>query len=166
MFSFWNAGIRFTDFALLRWGNIVDGRLIYTMGKNTKEKNIQLTEPALKILNEYRDHPDSVDDFIFPIIRQKGLTPMGLKKRAASANATTNKKLKEIQRLAGIDTNISFHIARHSFARWASAKGLSIDFIGKQLAHSDIATTKSYLNGLSEYDADREMNELIASLKK
>ena len=166
MFSFWNGGIRFTDLALLTWDNIKDGRLIYTMGKNDKEKNIRLTEPAKQILSYYKDHPDSIEKFIFPIIQQKGLTELGLKKKAGSANAMVNRDLKQLQRLAGIDINISFHISRHSFARWANDKGLSIEFIGKTLAHSDRATTEQYLNSLSEYDADSELENLVNSRAK
>jgi len=166
MFSFWNSGIRFTDLALLKWDNVKDGRLIYQMGKNDKEKNIKLTVPAKEILSYYRDHPDSIENFIFPIIQQKGLTELGLKKKAGSANAIVNRDLKQIQKMAEIQTNISFHISRHSFARWAKDKGLSIEFIGKTLAHSDIATTKQYLESLSEYDADAELENLVNSRAK
>jgi integrase len=166
MFSFWNGGIRFTDLALLRWDNIKDGRLVYTMGKNGKEKNIRLTDPANKILGFYKSHPDSIENFIFPIIQQKDLTELGLKKKAGSANVVVNRKLKEIQKLADIGTNISFHISRHSFARWANDKGLSLEFIGKALAHSDRATTEQYLNSLSEYDADKELEKLVNSREK
>jgi len=166
MFSFWNAGIRFTDLALLKWDNIKDGRLIYTMGKNGKEKNIRLTEPAEQILDQYKDHPDSIENFIFPIIQQKNLTELGRKKQAGSANAIVNRDLKQIQKLADIGTNISFHISRHSFARWAKAKGMNLDFIGKALAHSDRATTEQYLNSLSEYDADSELQSLVKSRGK
>ncbi|MCC5908005.1 MAG: site-specific integrase [Balneolaceae bacterium] len=163
MFSFWNGGIRFTDLALLKWENIKDGRLIYQMGKNDKEKNIKLTAPAKLILDHYKDHPGSIENFIFPIIQQKGLTMLGLKKKAGSANAMINRDLKQIQRLAGIGINISFHISRHSFARWANDKGLSIEFIGKTLAHSDRATTEQYLDSLSEYNADSELENLVNS---
>ena len=166
MFSFWNAGIRFTDLALLKWDNIKDNRLIYSMGKNAKEKNIQLTEPAKQILDHYKDHPDTIENFIFPIIQQKSLTDLGLKKKAGSANAIVNRDLKEIQKLAEIQTNISFHISRHSFARWANDRGLSLEFIGKQLAHSDRSTTEQYLNSLSEYNADDEMKQLVNSRAK
>lgn len=166
MFSFWNAGIRFSDLARLKWENIKDGRLIYTMGKNDKEKNIQLTEPANEILDHYKDHPDSIENFIFPIIQQKGLTQLGLRKKAGSANAIVNRDLKQLQRLASIDTNITFHLSRHSYARWAKAKGLSLDFIGKQLAHSDRSTTEQYLAGLNEYFADDEHQNLVNSRGK
>lgn len=167
MFSFWNAGIRATDLILMRWSNIVDGRLIYTMRKNGKEKNIKLLPEAIKILDYYRD-VETVEDFIFPIIKHKNLTEVGLKKKAESANTMINRRLKEIQKLAGIQTNITTHIARHSFARWAKENKMDIDFIGKALAHGDRSTTERYLNSLEEYNIDEEMVKLakLANGKK
>lgn len=167
MFSFWNAGIRFTDMALLRWDHIGDGRLTYTMGKTGKVKDILLTKPAKEILNLYENDNNAGSNFIFPILPDRDMTLTGYKKKASSQNAIVNECLKQIQEMAGIDTNISFHISRHSFARWAKAKGLSMDFIGKALAHSKRTTTEQYLDDLSEYDADSELERLINSrLKK
>jgi len=166
MFSFWNAGIRFTDLAHLKWENIKDGRLNYEMGKTGSEKDILLTQPAKDILSYYMDEGKSDDDFIFPLLPEQKMTEAGYKKKANSQNVTVNRLLKEIQKLAGIDTNISFHISRHSFARWAKAKGLSLDFIGKALAHKKRATTEQYLDSLSEYDADSEMERLVNSRGK
>lgn len=163
MFSFWNAGIRFTDLAFLKWKNIQDGRLTYTMGKTDKQKDILLTDPAKQILEYYRKEDQTSDDFIFPILPDENLTETGFKKKSASQNAIVNKRLKDIQDQAGIDTNISFHISRHSFARWANGKKLSLDFIGKALAHSKRATTEQYLDSLSEYDADSELQSLVNS---
>ncbi|MBE80435.1 MAG: hypothetical protein CL670_14850 [Balneola sp.] len=163
MFSFWNAGIRFTDLAHLKWENIKDGRLTYTMGKTGRAKDILLTEPAKQILSHYEDESNKDKDFIFPILPDMNMTVSGYKKKANSQNVIVNRKLKDLQKMAGIDTNISFHISRHSFARWAKAKGLSLDFIGKALAHSKRATTEQYLDSLSEYDADKELKELVQS---
>lgn len=166
MFSFWNAGIRFTDLAHLKWENINDGRLTYTMGKTGREKDILLTPPAKGILSHYRKDDINDDDFIFPLLPEMKMTEAGYKKKANSQNVIVNRLLKDIQKLAEIDTNISFHISRHSFARWAKAKGLSLDFIGKALAHSKRATTEQYLDELSEYDADNELQRLVNSRAK
>lgn len=166
MFSFWNAGIRFTDLAFLKWKHIKDGRLTYSMGKTDKQKDILLTEPAKEILSYYKDETKTDQDFIFPILPDQKMTVTGYKKKASSQNAIVNESLKDLQKMADIQTNISFHISRHSFARWAKAKGLSLDFIGKALAHSKRATTEQYLDSLSEYDADSEMERLVNSRGK
>ncbi|MCH8517756.1 MAG: site-specific integrase [Cyclobacteriaceae bacterium] len=154
LFSMYNAGIRFTDFATLRWSNIVDGRLIYKMGKTEKSKSVSQTSKALKILEYYRTDESAPDDYIFPIIKDKSLTGRELKKKAHSANAQINLLLKELQSMAGIQTNMSFHIARHTFARWARSLNMDIDWIGSALAHSKRATTERYLASLSEYNID------------
>lgn len=160
MFSFWNAGIRFTDLAFLRWENIKDGRLVYQMGKNKKNKDIKLLPQALEILDHYCDDTKTGKGFIFPILPEQKMTEAGYRRKAASKNALINRDLKQIQVLAGIQTNISFHTSRHSFARWASSNKKSMDFIGKALAHSKRTTTERYLNSLSEYNIDDEMEEL------
>jgi site-specific recombinase XerD len=154
LFSMYNAGIRFTDFATLRWSNIVDGRLIYKMGKTEKSKSVSQTSKALKILEYYRTDESAPDDYIFPIIKDKSLTGRELKKKAHSANAQINLLLKELQSMAGIQTNMSFHIARHTFARWARSLNMDIDWIGSALAHSKRSTTERYLASLSEYNID------------
>lgn len=191
MFSFYCAGIRFSDFAHLKWENIKDGRLIYKMSKSVrdgvkiKEKNIKLLDEANEILDYYRDDQLKKTDFIFPLLPDNDKTlrkfdemkiPPELSKellikaynnkKANSKNVIVNRKLKDLQKMAGIDTNISFHISRHSFSRWAKAEGLSIDAIGKALAHSKRSTTEQYLNSLSEYDADEELKSLVNSKGK
>ena len=164
MFSFWCAGIRFTDFAFLKWSNIVDGRLIYQMGKTGRQKNIKLLDEANEILNHYRDGSSG---FIFPILKDRNLTETGLRKKASSANVIINRNLKEIQRLAGIGTNISFHIARHSFARYADNSDImDRRAIKDALAHGKMATTESYLDSFSEYRLDKGMEKLSRKQKK
>lgn len=181
LFSFWNAGIRFTDLALLRWENIKDGRLIYQMGKNDKEKNIKLMPQAKEILEPYRKAldekykgmEDDLDpeviammkdrEFIFPIIPSefKDADLLEQKRKAHSGNARTNKTLKDLASEAEIQTNLTFHISRHSFARWADEND-SIDRtdIQKMLAHSKMRTTEKYLSSISEYNADDKMEKL------
>jgi|SRR5690625_387066 len=156
MFSFWNAGIRFTDLAFLKWSNIIDGRLIYRMSKNGKEKNIKLLPQAIEILDCYEG-----EGFIFPILPEQNLTEIGYKKKAASQNVIINRNLKEIQRLAGIGTTITFHISRHSFARWADSSGvMDRKAIMNALAHSKMSTTETYLDGFNEYHMDEGMKRL------
>jgi integrase/recombinase XerD len=161
LFSMYNAGIRFTDFATLKWSNIVDGRLTYKMGKNDKSKSISQTGKALKILDYYRTDQSAPDEYIFPIIRDNNLNGRELKRKAHSANAQINLLLKELQKVAGIQTNISFHIARHTFARWARFLNMDIDWIGSALGHTKRATTDLYLGSLSEYAIDEGLKSMF-----
>jgi len=178
MFSFWCFGIRFTDLALLRWENIIDGRLIYIMGKSKsgkpKEKNIKLLPEAKRILEYYSvgmpSHGSATSatratSFIFPILPDQKLTELGYKKKAASQNVIINRSLKKIAKKAAIKINVTFHTSRHSFSRWARENKMDIDFIGAALSHSKRSTTEKYLNSLSEYNLDEEA-ELLAQTRR
>ncbi len=53
MYSFYNAGIRFGDLCCLKWSNLIDGRLTYSMNKTGGQKSIQQLEPMEDILALY-----------------------------------------------------------------------------------------------------------------
>jgi|LSQX01.3.fsa_nt_gb integrase len=55
-----------------------------------------------------------------------------------------NSKLKAWVRAAGIDKNISFHTARHTFAIMAIDAGVEVAIIQKLLGHTVLATTMVY----------------------
>ena len=159
LFAFYNAGIRFGDLAQLKWDNIKDGRLKYRMGKTSTWKNIKLLQPAWDILDIYRNvHQDQ--NYIFPIL-DSGMTGHQIYRRIGSRNAIANKDLKQIAKLAGIQSSVSFHVARHSFADYARSRGMSLYDISKALAHSDIKITQSYLKSFDEESLDQSMEELF-----
>ena len=59
-------------------------------------------------------------------------------------NATLNRYLKKIAKNVGIQTNISFHTARHSFATLLLQQGIEVTVIQKLLGHSNLQTTMHY----------------------
>lgn len=65
-------------------------------------------------------------------------------------NQITNTRLKAIVRDAGIDKNISFHCARHTFATLALEKGVSFDVVSKLLGHTNLKTTQIYARVTNE----------------
>jgi len=167
LFSFWTGGVRFTDLALLRWENVRDGRLSYMMGKNDKAKNVKLVPQATRILKHYREASDAAnesnDDYIFPIVdsEYRDADLLEQKRKAATGNTRTNKALKQIATKAGVQTNVTFHISRHSFARWAdNSDVMDRKDIQRMLAHSKMETTERYLSSISEYNVDEKMQKL------
>ncbi len=59
-------------------------------------------------------------------------------------NATLNRYLKKTAKNVGIQTNISFHTARHSFATLLLQQGIEVTVIQKLLGHSNLQTTMHY----------------------
>ncbi len=167
LFSFYNAGIRFGDLCKLKWDNIQDGRLRYLMRKsenNTspKWKNIRLNKQSLEILDYYINN-NNHSSYIFPLFEDQidYSSPVVYDREKSRVNSLTNLDLRKIAKLAGIETHISFHVSRHSFARHAANMGMNMYAISNALAHSNLKTTQTYLKSFDEDLLDREMEQLF-----
>ena len=74
-------------------------------------------------------------------------------------NQKVNAYLKEVADLCGIDKDLTFHMARHTFATTITlANGVPIETISKMLGHTNIRTTQIYARIIdTKIDADMEM---------
>jgi site-specific recombinase XerD len=173
LFSFYSAGIRFGDICCLRWSNVANGRLSYSMGKNDKDFSAELNEFQIAILKSYEREGN---DFIFPFLNPSKdyKNIMVLRRDISSKNVIVNKNLKQITKLLNIKIeekrlsiptitqNVSFHVSRHSFAQYAvNEKGLSIYEAMQALRHSNLTTTQKYLKGLDQELADKAMKKVF-----
>ena len=60
-------------------------------------------------------------------------------------NEKTNLYLKEIADAVGIKKNLTFHMARHTFATTVTlSNGVPIETVSKLLGHTKLATTQIY----------------------
>lgn len=116
-------GLAYIDLANLRVDNIqkmFDGRLwIVTHRQKTNTKvTVPLLPPAIKILKKYEGK--YLDGQLLPII----------------TNQKLNCYLKEIADICGIEKNLTFHLARHTFATTMTlGKGVPIESVSKILGH-------------------------------
>lgn len=168
VFSFYCAGMRFKDVCLLRRSDIHrDGkgwRVHYTTAKNLRNFALKLPQRAVDIAGHYRlsDPKADPDEYLFPFLRGEDLsTPERLRRIKDSRNTAVNKQLKKISRLAGVETNVSFHIARHSFADLARVRGIDLYTISKALGHSNLSVTENYFKGTDQDALDGAMDELF-----
>jgi len=166
LFDFYCAGIRIADFMQLKWNNIKEGRLEFKMGKTGRTHSVKLILKAISILNFYKTDDAKNEDYIFPIIENKFRNIDKHSKRSLidSKNAVINKNLKQIQKLLSIETNISFHISRHSFADILRQKDKSIYDIKTLLGHTSIRQTENYLKGFDPITADKVHEEALESI--
>ena len=143
-------GLAYVDVANLTKSNIVtgvDGKLWLSMAR-TKTKvmsSIPLLPPAISILETYKDHP---------ICEIKGtLLPV-------PTNQKLNEYLKELATLCDIDKNLTFHVARHSFATTIMiGNKVSSEALKPQMRHTDIKTTQIYSHQ-DEYKIAKEVDHL------
>jgi site-specific recombinase XerD len=125
-------GLAYIDVFNLRDSNIRTAfdNALWIMGKRVKT-NVSYRVPLLDI-------PKMI------IEKYKGSLPGG-ELLPVITNQKMNAYLKEIADLCGIDKNLSFHVARHTFATTVTlSKGVSIESVSKMLGHTSIKTTRIY----------------------
>lgn len=79
-------------------------------------------------------------------------------------NQKMNSYLKELADICGINKNIHFHLARHTFATTVTlANGVSIESVSAMLGHTDIKTTQIYSKVVQQKISD-EIGKIKGSL--
>jgi len=121
---------------------------IMTKRQKTKvDSNILLLDVPKMIIEKYRDK--SVNDHVLPIL----------------SNQKMNAYLKEIGDLCEIDKELTFHLARHTFATTITlAKGVPIETVSKMLGHTNIRTTQIYAR-ITDSKISNDMQELAGKLQ-
>lgn len=104
---------------------------IKTLRQKTKQKShIPLFNQAKLIIDKYCDLESmKPTDKILPVL----------------SNQKLNAYLKEIAHLCGIHKNLTFHVARHTFATTVTLQnGVSIESVSRMLGHSNLKSTQHY----------------------
>lgn len=81
------------------------------------------------------------------------------------SNQKTNSYLKEIADLCGIKKNLTFHMARHTFATMSLSKGVPMESVSKMLGHTNIKTTQIYAR-ITNKKIEHDMEQLADKLGK
>ncbi|RKD12764.1 recombinase [Pelobium manganitolerans] len=128
-------GLAYADVKKLKKEEIIKGvdghEWIYTHRQKTDvASRIPLLPPAKKILQKYEDHPKSIaEGTVLPVL----------------SNQKMNAYLKEIADTCGIEKELTYHIARHTFATTVTLlNDVPIETVSKMLGHSSIKMTQHY----------------------
>lgn len=128
-------GLAYVDVQKLSQNHIVlgmDGNrwIKINRSKTDSRSSIPLLPAAQSILAKYSDHPFTLQsDLLLPVI----------------SNQKTNAFLKEIAIICQIEKNLTFHLARHTFATTVTlANGIPIESVSKMLGHQSLKTTQIY----------------------
>ena len=79
-------------------------------------------------------------------------------------NQKMNCYLKEISEICGIEKNLTFHLARHTFATTMTlGKGVPIETVSKMLGHTNVQTTQIYAR-ITNDKISKDMNWLSQNL--
>ena len=145
-------GLAYIDVKNLTEKNVrtsFDGNLwIMTKRQKTKiESNILLLDVPKMILEKY-----------------KGISPID-KLLPILSNQKMNAYLKEVGDLCEVDKELTFHLARHTFATTITlAKGVPIETVSKMLGHTNIRTTQIYAR-ITDSKISNDMQALAGKLQ-
>ena len=161
VFSYFGAGINFADIALLKYGNIRDGRVQYVRKKTGKPINFLLTEEMRNIIVKYQRQGQTDEDYIFPILdRRVHRTEQQRYDRTHKVLTNTNRWLRKIGQRVGIE-HLTTYVARHTYATVLKRSGVSVALISESLGHSDLSTTQIYLDSFENSQIDAAMQHLL-----
>ena len=162
LFSYYTAGINFTDIASLRYCDIVGGRISYSRNKTQKLLSFRLMPKAVSIIEKYSRSEHSSDDYIFPILdRRKHVTPQQIFNRTHKALRKVNRELKVLGEMIGLQIPLTTYVARHTYATVLKRSGVNIAIISESLGHSDLSTTQIYLDSFENSQIDEAMKNLL-----
>ena len=163
LISFYFAGMRVSDVLHMKWSDLKDDRLYYTMGKNQKVGSLKIPEKALSILKQYESDKASPDDFIFPDLKTaKEDSPRDIARKMNTATKQLNKYLKRVGEQAEIHKKLTMHIARHTFGN-ISGDLLPIQMLQKLYRHSSVTTTINYQSNFIFKDTDEALDSVIST---
>jgi len=161
VFSYLTGDINFTDIANLKAENIVKGRVEYKRQKTGKFISIVLQREAREILDFYASR-QLKSDYLFPVLDvKKHVTPSQKQNRIHKVLRQVNESLATIGQLAGIDTRLTTYVARHTFASVLKKSGVNVALISEALGHSDLTTTRIYLDSFDNTQLDAAMQHLV-----
>jgi site-specific recombinase XerD len=126
----------------------IDGeKWIFTHRQKTESASkIPILPVTQMIIDKYENHPQCLnEDKLLPIL----------------SNQKMNAYLKEIAGVCEIEKDLTFHIARHTFATTVTlTNGVPIESVSKMLGHKNLRTTQHYAKVL-----DRKVSEDMKLLK-
>ena len=136
----YGAGLRVSELVSLTLNQIdLENGLVRIMGKGRKEREIPIGEYGVYYLKLYLEHRGMLiknhrtEDALFLNNHGKQITRQGF-----------FKILKQLLLDKGLNSDVSPHTLRHSFATHLLSHGADLRSIQEMLGHSDISTTKIY----------------------
>jgi integrase len=133
----YDCGLRAFEACNLCWNDIsFDRQQVHVRrGKGGKDRIVPISQKTLQVLRVYRKHHPSMN----LVFKQFGCDkPLN--------DAAIRWRLKDALALAGLDTRLTTHSLRHSYATHLLEAGEDIQTVQQRLGHKSVSTTMIYLH--------------------
>ena len=178
LFSFYCRGMSFVDMAYLRQGDIEGDVIRYRRRKTGQLFTVRIIPPLHAILDRYRE---ICSPMALPILMVRdghgGFCPVEftsadpagqrrheeeLYRRFLYNRSEFLHHLRRLSRLLGLERNLTFNMARHTWASRARREGIPMSVISEGLGHTSEKTTRIYLDELEARRID-EANDVVTA---
>jgi integrase/recombinase XerD len=144
---FLDTGIRLSELAGLRLGDVKEGYLV-VWGKGRKQREVGLHSEVLRLLWKYiytYRKGAGREEGVFLGRRKEPLRPAGV-----------YEVVRRIKRLAGVESRVSPHVLRHTYAKMYLENGGELFNLAREMGHSTVQVTQRYLEGYRSSQARRD----------
>lgn len=143
--TMYSSGLRVSELLTLERAQVnLSKGVITVFGKGAKERRVPIADYAVEYIQEYIKEVRNKSEF-------KGSKYLFLSKKGEPLSRVYFfKQVKKYSLEAGIETNVSPHTLRHSFATHLLNHGAQLRIVQSMLGHTNIATTQIYTHVSSE----------------
>lgn len=178
MFSFYTRGMSFVDMAYLRQTDILGDVIRYRRRKTGQLFAVRIVPAVQVIIDRYRE---MCSPWVLPILlcsnSGRKLIPLEyhgateqerrefdqlLHKRYRYSRSHFLRHLRRLAKRLGLEKNLTFNMARHTWASRARRQDISVAVISEGLGHTSEKTTRIYLEELEARRID-EANDIVTS---
>ena len=143
--TMYSSGLRVSELLTLERAQVnLSKGVITVFGKGAKERRVPIADYAVEYIQEYIKEVRNKSEF-------KSSKYLFLSKKGEPLSRVYFfKQVKKYSLEAGIETNVSPHTLRHSFATHLLNHGAQLRIVQSMLGHTNIATTQIYTHVSSE----------------
>lgn len=160
LFSFYTRGMSFIDMAYLSRKDLKDGLLIYRRKKTGQCIAIRWDNRIQELLERIGI---GSGEYLLPIIRNKNGHE---RSQIRASQYEINCNLKTIAQKAGIRTNLTMYVARHTWASIALSLNVPVNIISQGMGHDSEKTTRIYLKTLDMSELDCASSRILDAIYK
>lgn len=163
LFAIYAGGLRCIDIITLQWNNInFNARTLNKIQVKTKNRCVvPLSEQALTILKLWKEKKRN-NRFVFGLLPEQVDLNDGefLYKYKGSLLRNINYSLHVIGNAIKLPFELTFHVARHTFAVTCLNQGMSIQMVSQLMGHTTTAMTEKVYAHYLTSTMDTEINKL------
>lgn len=162
VFCIYAGGLRMSDVISLQWKHIhfEEAKLSKVIRKTGHLHSFKLVPPALEILKRYKTENSADENFIFSLVKNEAEF-LKNEHHAISEiqriSQSINNEFKNLSQQLELNSKLTFHMSRHTFATNALNNGMRIEHVSKIMDHSSIRVTEIYAKVINtELDASMD----------